>query len=112
MTIETITALIHEHMYDRLNDSNNSNDGKEIEHVQERQHKRKWTVKSNADRTKRPEYQKQKPRDSRCRQCVAHPTGRNNTYAQQKWQNVENAKEDDTTKRCEDRQNEHNTWKE
>ena len=30
MTIETITALIHEHMYDRLNDSNNSNDGKEL----------------------------------------------------------------------------------
>ena len=29
MMIETITALIHEHMYDRLNDSNNSNDGKE-----------------------------------------------------------------------------------
>ena len=34
MTIETITALIHEHKYDRLNESNNSNDGKEIKHVQ------------------------------------------------------------------------------
>ena len=45
MTIETITALIHEHMYDRLNESNNSNDGKEIKHVQERPHKRKWTDK-------------------------------------------------------------------
>ena len=30
MTIETITALKHEHTYDRLNDSNNSNDGREI----------------------------------------------------------------------------------
>ena len=30
MTIETITALIHEHMYDRLNDSNNSNDGEKL----------------------------------------------------------------------------------
>ena len=28
MTIETITTLIHEHMYDLLNESNNSNDGK------------------------------------------------------------------------------------
>ena len=28
MTIETITTLIHEHMYDRLNESNNSNDEK------------------------------------------------------------------------------------
>ena len=33
MTIETITASIHEHTYDRLNDSNNSNDGREIKHV-------------------------------------------------------------------------------
>ena len=45
MTIETITALIHEHMYDRQNDSNNSNDGKEIKHVQERPYKQKWTEK-------------------------------------------------------------------
>ena len=43
MTIETITDLIHELMYDRLNDSNNSNDGRDIKHVQERPQKRKWT---------------------------------------------------------------------
>ena len=43
MTIETITALIHEHMYDRLNDSNNSNVGREIKHVQKRPYKQKWT---------------------------------------------------------------------
>ena len=72
MTIETITALIHEHMYDRLNDSNNSNDGKEIKHVQERPYKRKWTEKTDADKMKkRPEYQKQKPKDNRCGQCGA-----------------------------------------
>ena len=53
MTIETITSLIHEHMYDRLNDSNNSNDGREIKHVQERPHKRKWTEKANADKMKK-----------------------------------------------------------
>ena len=28
MTSETITVIIHEYMYDRLNDSNNSNDGR------------------------------------------------------------------------------------
>ena len=28
MTIKAITPLIHEHKYDRLNNSNNSNDGK------------------------------------------------------------------------------------
>ena len=30
MTIETITDLIHEYVYDRLNDSNISNDGKNV----------------------------------------------------------------------------------
>ena len=40
MTIETITDLIHEYMYDRLNDSNNSNDGRNIKHVQERSKKK------------------------------------------------------------------------
>ena len=39
MTVETITALIDEHMYNRLNDSNNSNDRMEIKHVQERRYK-------------------------------------------------------------------------
>ena len=72
MTIETITALIHEHMYDRLNESNNSNDGKEIKHVQERPHKRKWTDKTDQDKLKRrPENQKNKQRDNRCGQCGA-----------------------------------------
>ena len=72
MTMRTITALIHEHMNDRLNNSNNSNDRKKIKHVQERPHKRKRTDKSDADRIqKRPVYQKQKPRDNRCGQCDA-----------------------------------------
>ena len=52
MTIETRPALIHEHMYDRLNESNNSNDGKEIKHVQEQPYKRKWTDKTNQDKSK------------------------------------------------------------
>ena len=66
MTIETITASIHEHMYDRLNESNNSNDGKKIKHVQERPHKRKWTDKTDQDKLKRQkENQKYKQRDNR-----------------------------------------------
>ena len=39
MTIETITYSIRECMYDRLNDSNISNDGKNIKHLQERPQK-------------------------------------------------------------------------
>ena len=53
MTIEAITTLIHEHIYDRINDSINSNDGKEIKHVQERPYKRKWTGRPDQDRTKK-----------------------------------------------------------
>ena len=72
MTIETTTALIHEHMYDRLNDSNNSIDGKEIKHELEQPHKRNWTEMPDADKIKkRPEYQNQKLRDNRCGQCGA-----------------------------------------
>ena len=73
MTIETITALIHEHMYDRLNESNNSNDGKEIKHVHhmERPYKRKWTDKTDQDKSKRrPENQRYKRRDNRCGKCT------------------------------------------
>ena len=73
MTIETITALIHEHMYDRLNDSNNSNDGKEIKQVQERPYKRKWMDKSDTDGTKRsPEYQKQSRETTDADNAVHH----------------------------------------
>ena len=45
MTIETFTDLIDEYMYGRLNDSNNSNDGRGVQHVQERQYKRKRSEK-------------------------------------------------------------------
>ena len=70
MTIETITDLLHEYMYDRLNDSNNSNDGRNVKHVQERPQKRKWSKKCSYERNKkRPEYQKQRHRDNRCGQC-------------------------------------------
>ena len=72
MTIETNTDLIHEYMYARLNDSNNSNDGRNVKHVQEKPQKRKWSEKSSYKRNKkRPEYQKQKYRVNRCGKCGA-----------------------------------------
>ena len=71
MTIETITDLIHEYMYDRLNDSNNSNDGRNIKHVQERP-RIKWSEKASYDKNKkRPEYQIPRYKDNRCGQCGA-----------------------------------------
>ena len=72
MTIETIIDLIHEYMYDRLNYSNNSNDGRNIKHVQERPSKRKWSEKASYDKNKkRPEYQKPRYKDNRCGQYGA-----------------------------------------
>ena len=65
MTIETITDLIHEYMYDRLNESNNSNDGKDIQHIEERQYRRKWSDKPSYERPwKKPDSQKPKYKDN------------------------------------------------
>ena len=67
---ETIMDLIHVYMYDRVNESNNSNDGREIQHVQERQYKRKWSNKFSYERPrKKPNSQKPKYKDNRCGQC-------------------------------------------
>ena len=46
MTIETLTDLIHENMYDRLNDE------REITHEQEMPQKRIWSKKASYDRKK------------------------------------------------------------
>ena len=51
MIKETITDLIHEYMYDRLNDSNNSNDGRDVKHVQERPQKRKTQLREKQKKT-------------------------------------------------------------
>ena len=87
MTIETITTLIHEHMYDRLNESNNSNVGKEIKHVQERPYKRKWTDKTDQDKLKK---KRKKIKDT------------NNEIT---------VKEEDITRKCADAQKEYITLK-
>ena len=59
-------------IYDQLNDSNHSNDGRNIKHVQEMQGKRKWSEKAIYDKnTKQPEYQKPRYQDNRCEQCGA-----------------------------------------
>ena len=61
MTIKTITDIIPEYMYGRLNDSNNSNDGRDIKHVQGRPQKRKWSEKPGYDKhNRRTEYQREK----------------------------------------------------
>ena len=56
-------------MYDRLNYSNKSNNGRDIKHVQERPQK-KWHEKTSYDKNKRrPEYNKERYKDNRCGQC-------------------------------------------
>ena len=53
MTIETITDLIHESMYDLLNHSINSNDRRNAKLVQESPQKRKLSEKSGYERDKK-----------------------------------------------------------
>ena len=55
MTIEALTDIVHEYMYDRLNVSSISNDGREAQHIQERQCKRKWSEKFSNENLKKPE---------------------------------------------------------
>ena len=110
MTIETIRTLIYEHMYDRLNESNNSNDGKEIKHVQERPYKGKWTDKTDQDIMKRrPENQRYKQRENRCGQCGAPNWTKQHIC--RKWPNAETVKEEDIMRKCADPRKEFNTLK-
>ena len=103
MMIETITALIHEHMYDRLNDSNNSNDGREIKHVQERNHTNdNGQTKPMQTKQRKDRITKNKSQKTTDVENVEHQIGQDNISAQQNQQNVENAKEEVTTKRCAD----------
>ena len=75
LILNTITALLHEHMYDQLND------GKESKQVQERPYKRNWTDKSDTERSKkRPDYQKQKQRHNRCGQGGAPKLSRQHVF--------------------------------
>ena len=70
MTIETITALIHEHMYDRLNDSNKSNDGREIKRTRTATQK-KMDRKNRCRQNEKTGISKTKSKDNRCGQCGA-----------------------------------------
>ena len=89
-------------MYDRLIESNNSNDGKEIHHLQERQYKQKWSDKSSYERPrKNTDSQKPKYKETDV-ENAAHHTGQECTTARQNPLNVVIAKEEDITRRCAD----------
>ena len=102
MTIETITDLIHEYLYDRLNESNNANDGKEIQHIQEQPYKRKFSDKSSYKRPrKKPDSQKPKCKTTDADNAV-HLTGQEWVTARQSPQNVTIAKKEVIKRRCAD----------
>ena len=72
MTIETITDLIHEYLYDRLNDSNNSNDPRK-----ENGQKNPVTKEIKNDRNIKCKHTETTDADN-----AEHPTGQDNIYAQ------------------------------
>ena len=82
MTIETITDLKHEYMYDRLNDPMNSNDGRNIKHVQERPRKGKWSEKATYDKNKNDRSTKNQDTKITGADNAEHLTGPENTNAQ------------------------------
>ena len=108
MTIETITYLLHQYIYDRVNDSNNSNDGRDIKHLQGRLQKsgrkRPFTTGTKEGRN---------TTEKNIKITVAvkeeHLTGSDNMCAQQKQPNAGIARKEDTTRRCADYQKEYYT---
>ena len=83
MTIETITELIHEYVYDRLIESNISNDGREKQHLQEREYKRKWSDYSGQDRPERNRTINEQNIETTDADNMEHQIGQDNISAQQ-----------------------------
>ena len=98
MTIETITDLIHEYLYDRLNDSNNSNDPRKENGL-----KNPVTKEIKNDRNIKCKHTETTDADN-----AEHPTGQDNIYAQLEQQNSETVKRKETTKKCADSQRKYN----
>ena len=97
-------------MYDRLKDSNKSNDERNVKHVQERPQNRKWSEKSNYERNKkRPGYQKLRYKDNRCGQCGTLNWSRQQTCPA-RTVNSATVKRKDTTKKRADSRRKFNMW--
>ena len=112
MTIETITDLIHEYLYDRLNDSNNSNDGSDIKtykigHRKENGQKNPFTKEIKEDRATTKKDTKTTVADN-----AEHRTGLHNTNVAQNLWSAEIARREDTTKRFVASPNKYNMWRE
>ena len=89
-------------IHDRLNDSNNSNDGRERQHIQERQNKRKWSEKSSYERPKIRTVGNQNTKTTGA-DNAAHQISQERTIAQQNLQSVEiTKKNEDTMRNCAD----------
>ena len=92
MTIETITEKVHEYMYDRLNNSKNSNDGRGRQHVQERLYKQKWSEKSSYEKSRRNRTFKKQITNINDVPNAASRTGQDSIPAHQNSQSVEHYK--------------------
>ena len=100
MTIETITDIIHKYMYDWINNSSNSNDERDINHVQGRPQERKWSEKPVYDKNYwRPEYQWEKHKNT-VADNAEYPAGPDNTDVQQENMIAEIVRRKVTTRKC------------
>ena len=110
MTIETLTHLIHEYMFDRLNDSNNSNERRDVNlykngHRRENGQKNPVTKETKEDQTTTKKDIKTTVVDN-----AEHRTGPDNIHAPQNPWSEEIARREDTTKRGVVFSKEYNMW--
>ena len=85
-------------MYDWLNNSNNSNDGREIKHCRKYRTKESGQNKTVKKKQKGDWKTKSSNKETTDADNAAHQTGPDNTYVQQECQSVEIAKGRDITK--------------
>ena len=109
MTKETITDLIREYMYDRLNDSNISNNERDVKHVQERPQK-KWQEKPVTRKTKEDRSTTKNGTKITDATIMEHQTGQDNIYVPPNPLNAETLEREDNTKRCAVYLKEYSMW--
>ena len=110
MTIETITDILHEYMYDRLYGSDNPTDGRDIRDVQEDGKKEKWSEKCPVTKNiKEDRSTKEKNTKTTGSDKAGHQTEPDNMHVHQEWSIVEITNRKDAMRNCAAYQEEFNT---
>ena len=91
MSVEAITDILHEYMYEKLNDSPETEEEKKIRYVNKRKHTQTKKREINQHCSKKPTVTD-----------VASQTGQHNTNAQPEERNAQNAENRATSQNAAD----------